>query len=299
ITYTRLFHKELSSPVRHRGYKPQASLRQRELEPVKLPQKSPVPEDFPLECSSERAPMLECSSQGTPAETPQEEPVVANVPEEGPHRAPMPKLFTLVISIPTFSTRNFHVQKERSQCRGYKPQASKRQREPEPVKLPQKSPVPEDFPQQCSSERAPMLECFSQETPAETPQEEPVLANFLEGGPHGAPIPKLFTLGISIPIFSTKKYRLHKHQASLTHRTHLLVITADKSPAPESSLLGEATVEAMEPYSSSSDKAAKAQKEAPMPECSPEVKPMLVCSLEDEPEQKPQRRRKKRNQNQQ
>ncbi|RXN22621.1 pollen-specific leucine-rich repeat extensin 1 [Labeo rohita] len=317
-----------------RGYKPQASLRQREPKPVKLPLRSPVPEDFPQECSSEGAPMLERFSQGTLAETPQEEPMVANVSEEGPHGAPMPKLFTLGISIPALSTRNFHVRKGRSQCRDYKPQASKRQREPKPVKLPQRSPVPEDFPQECFSERAPVLECFSQGTPAETPQEEPVLADFLEGGPHEAPIPKLFTLGVSIPVLSTKKYRLHKHQASLTHRTRLPVITAEKSPVPEeggpheapipklftlgvsipvlstkkyrlhkhqaslthrtrlpvitaekspmpeSSLLDEATVEAIEPYSSPSNKAAKAHKEAPMPECSSEEGPMVMCSPE-------------------
>ncbi|RXN22642.1 pollen-specific leucine-rich repeat extensin 1 [Labeo rohita] len=196
---------------------------------------------------------------------------------------PMARLFTLGWSVPASSSCKRQVQKGRSQRsrlfqerRGYKPQASLKQREPEPVKLPLRSPVPEGSPQECSSKGAPMLECFSQETPAKTPQEEPALANFPEGepllkcSPRGAPMPKLFTVGICIPVLSTKKYRLHKHQASLTHRTRLPVITAEKSPVPESTSLDEARVEAMELYRSSSSKAAKAPKEALMPDCSPQ-----------------------------
>ncbi|RXN31924.1 pollen-specific leucine-rich repeat extensin 1 [Labeo rohita] len=235
-------------------------LRQRELKSVKPPHSSPM-----LECYSQEAPMPKCS----------------------PQAASVPRLFTLGLCTPTFSTRNSHVRKGRSQRShlfqerwGYKPQPSSRQRGPEPVKLPQRSPVPEGSPQECSSEEAPMLECFSQEAPAETPQEEAVLANFPEGepllkcSPREAPMPKLFTLGISVPVLSTKKYRLHKHQASLTHRIRLPVITAEKSLVPESTSLDEAREEAMELYRSSSNKAAKALKEAPMPECSPQEGPM-------------------------
>ncbi|KAL0192729.1 hypothetical protein M9458_011025, partial [Cirrhinus mrigala] len=205
------------------------------------------------------------------------------MPKCSPQAAPVPRLFTLGLSTPAFSTRNSHVRKGRSQRShlfqerwGYKPQASLRQKEPEPVKLPQRSPVPEDFPQECSSERALVLKRFSQGTPAKTPQEEPVLENFPEGepllkcSPHGAPMPKLFTLGISVPVLSTKKYRLHKHQASLTHRSRLPIINAERSPVPESTSLDEAREEAMGLHRSSSNKAAKAPNEALMPDCSPQ-----------------------------
>ncbi|KAK2894525.1 hypothetical protein Q8A67_011754 [Cirrhinus molitorella] len=205
---------------KRREYKPQASLRQRELKSVKPPQTSPV-----LQCSPQAAPMLqgdpvlECCSQGSPAETPQKEPVSELFPAEAlipegspqrasslhrtpkdsssPHGAPMPKLFTLGISIPAPSTRNFHVLKGRSQCscqfqkrQDYKRQASLKQRAPEPVKPFLRSPVPGGSPQECSSKKAPVLqcspqaapmlqgdpvlECCSQGTPAETPKEEPV-----------------------------------------------------------------------------------------------------------------------------
>ncbi|KAK2911627.1 hypothetical protein Q8A67_003760 [Cirrhinus molitorella] len=226
------------------GFKPRASLKQRELNSAKPPQTAPV-----LECYPQEAPKSECSPQVAPVL--QEDPVI----ECSPQRAPVPRLFTLGLSIPAFSTRNFRVRKERScmfqERRGYKPQASLRQREPKPVKLPQRSPVAEDFPQECSSEEAPM--------------------------------PKLFTLGMSIPALSTKKYRQHKLQASLTHRTRLSVITAEKSSVAKNVSIDEARVEAMEPKSSSSNKATKAQKEAPMPERSLEEEPILECSPKGAP----------------
>ncbi|KAK2907026.1 hypothetical protein Q8A67_006011 [Cirrhinus molitorella] len=265
-----------------------------------------------------------------------------------PQETPMPRLFALGLSVPASSSWKRQEQKEQSQAclfqkrREYKPQASLRQRE---VNAPElvKPPVPEASSQECSSEEAPVLECCSQGTPAETPQEEPVSELFPaealipEGSPqgasslhripkassfpHGAPMLKLFTLGISIPILSTKKYRLHKYEASLTHRICLPVITAEKSPVPESSSQGvampecstqeesmamgtpqslsllaahldEVMVEAIEPCRSSSNKAgmsqgvsqpAKAPKEVLMPDCSPQEAPMLECSSEDKP----------------
>ncbi|KAK2870041.1 hypothetical protein Q8A67_024433 [Cirrhinus molitorella] len=299
----KLFTLGMSIPVlstkKYRLHKHQASLIYRTRLRVISAEKSPVPlnslldearveamepdrsssnkatkalKEAPMpECSSEKEPIFECSPQG----------------------APVPRLFTLGLSIPAFSTKNFHVQKGRSclfqERRSYKPQASLRQREPKPVKLPQRSPVPEGFPQECSSEEAPMFQCFLQGKSAETQQQEPVLVNFPEGGPlpkcfpHGAPMPKLFTLGMSIPVLSTKKYLLHKHQASLIYRTRLRVITAEKSPVPKNSSLDEARVEAMEPKRSSTNKAAKAPKEAPMPQCSSEEEPILECSSQGAP----------------
>ncbi|KAK2867511.1 hypothetical protein Q8A67_025628 [Cirrhinus molitorella] len=89
-----------------REYKPQASLRQRELKSVKPPQTSLV-----LKCSPQAAPMLqgnpvsECSPEGAPI--PKSSPQAAPVIECTPQGAP--RLFTVGLFIPTFSTRNFHV----------------------------------------------------------------------------------------------------------------------------------------------------------------------------------------------
>ncbi|KAK2911645.1 hypothetical protein Q8A67_003778 [Cirrhinus molitorella] len=141
----RQVQKGQSQACLFREYKPQASLRQRELKSVKPPQTSPV-----LECSPQAAPVLqgepvsECSPAGAPM--PKCSLQAAPVIECSSQGAPMPRLFTVVLFIPTFSTRNFHVQKGQSQaclfqkCREYKPQASLRQRAPKNPHAPQSQP---------------------------------------------------------------------------------------------------------------------------------------------------------------
>ncbi|XP_026107986.1 nascent polypeptide-associated complex subunit alpha, muscle-specific form-like [Carassius auratus] len=258
------------------------------------------------------APLLESYSEGgTVFELP---PVEALTPEGFPqggssnHTTPMPKLFTLGISVPVLSTKNYRLHK----CQSFLRQRThlsinSAQKSPEPVFSSQGAPVTEYIPKE-----APLSECFAGTPrleystqgmlgftgslqglymPAKDQQGAPLLESYSDGGPvfelppaeaftpkgshqeassnHTTTMPKLFTLGISVPVLSTKKYRLHKYQAFLRKRTYLSIKTAQKSPESEFSSQGAPVTECF-------------QQEAPIPECYPEEEPMIVCSPEEE-----------------